>query len=595
MPTQTNNSNQQSVNSQEQTEIKVAPPPKRSKLVYASTKLQLPTDPLGPLTLKLLENLAPERRNPEMDAAFHLHLLGMNVFPQPYGQKAGWPWKPLQYARVHPTFLPILFANDCNLAIMTGRTSRNLVVLDCESEETFEEQGYLLSKSSIPRFSVRTNGSGDGGHYYFHCANGEVANIRSKKLENLEVRGSRCYVLTPSSIHPDTGLSYEWLHRESNQPPVIDMRQVSWLPLKLTEQQPFYKESYGFLYGDDEIFLNLTKQTVEFILLGAPEGTRNDRLFAALCDMIGNDINRSTVDILLSEAAQRSGLDYREIKTTFKSAYSRPRQPARITPLPDPENPEEWELALKWAQNHQWAGRTGQSDRATFIAMCERAKMYSSEKGTFRASTREIAELAQLRRTTVSKCIGRLLAAGYIVPSGLDADTRARLFRFGTFEGRLWREGAIVYLWSSGQWPTHVTFSPQNGFAKNDAFERNALGKTARLVWQHMSIFRKAARPKVIAEMCNLSVHQVYRALRKLEKYKLAAKRNRGWVAVTATAEWLDENVAAVAGTLGRMKARREKHQIDRAIHAGWDLLDLHDVEERQYLTGLVKSMHKES
>jgi hypothetical protein len=592
MPTLTNNSDKQSAISKEKSTLQVSKQLTKSQLILTSTNQEIPIDPLEPLAHKMFEQLAPERRTPEIDAAFELYFLGLNVFPQPPYQKGGWPWKPLQYTRVHPMLLAVLFENYCNLAVMTGRTSGNLFVLDCESKETFEKQGELLRKHNIPIYSVLTNGERDGGHYYFRCRNGEVQNIRSKDLPDLEIRGERCYVLAPPSVHPTTGVLYQWHERQTPLPPIVDISQLGWLHLKLATRQPLHKVVYDVLSSNDELLINLSRDTLRFIYSGAPVGMRNNKLFSAACDMIGNNIDDQAIENLLGTAAERSGLDFREIRTTLKSAHSRHREPARKS-TPTPKGPEQWELALEWAQNHKWAGRTGQSDRATFIAMCERAKLYSSERGTFRASSREVAELAQLRRATVSKCIGRLLAAGHILGSGIDEDTRARLFRFPSFSDELWRKRTIVYPWSSHQWYAYATISPQNRFAKNDAFERNALGKTAKLVWQGMSAMQKAMKPKMIAEACNLSAYQVYRALKKLQQYNMVSKQKRGWVAVSVTAEWLDENVATVAGTRGRMKARKEKHQIERAIHAGWDVMDLRGVQERKYYAELVKNIQE--
>ena len=43
------------------------------------------------------------KNNPIQAAARHLYGIGLNVFPQPLGKKGGYPWKKLQYLRLHPT------------------------------------------------------------------------------------------------------------------------------------------------------------------------------------------------------------------------------------------------------------------------------------------------------------------------------------------------------------------------------------------------------------------------------------------------------------------------------------------------------------
>lgn len=569
---------------------------KKNRLIRVSSKLGMPADPLGPLAVKILERLSPQQRTPEIEVAFELLLMGLNVFPQPHAQKGGWPWKPLQYTRVHPLLLTLLFDGYCNYAVMTGRTSGNLFVIDCETRDTFEEQAYMLHRHGIPMYSVLTGGPKGGGHFYLRCINGEIANIPpSKEMKDLEVRGSRCYVLAPPSVHPVSGFHYEWHHRQTKHIPVVDIQQIPWLPLTLTNRQALYREDRLYLHGSDEILRNLAKSTINFIYAGAPEGTRNNRFFAALCDMIGNEIDEDIIETLLVSAAERSGLGHREIRYTIRSANSKTREPSRPPkPVTIPQTPElkEWQKALLWAHNHKWTGRTGQSDRATFLALCERAKMYSSEKGTFRASTREVAELAQLRRATVSESIHRLLAAGYIIGYGEDIDTRARLFRFKDFERELLRERTSNYPWSVGGWAAYAAYEREILF-KHDAFERNALGKTAMLVWQRLSYVRRSMKPSQIAEMCDLNVDQVYRALKKLERFKLAKKQARGWTAAKMSQKWLEENVAKVSGTSGRMKARKERHQIERSIHAGWNLLDIRNSEDRKYIQQMWKKMEE--
>lgn len=577
-------------------------PPKASSTKTQSKKsktaplnFDLPTDHLGPLLETLLERIPPERRTFEVLTAMGLYYHGFNVAPMPYCLKAGWPWRVLQYTRLHPLFIPVLFDQVCNFAIIMGRTSQNLFTIDCETNEAYEEQGYLLRIHSLPIYSVRTHGVRDGGHYYFRALGGEVENIRSGLIQGLEIRGSRCYVIAPPSVHPITGRTYEWAERETPDPPAIDIRQLHWLPLNLINKQTPKKDSLPPLYGIDEELSKLSRNTLEFIYSGAVRGTRNNRLFTALCDMIGNEIDDQSIESLLVDAAESSGLDPKEIYATFKSAYSRDREPAR-PPKPSP-TPQSWEKALKWAYQHQWEGRNGQSDRAVFLAMCERARTHSSERGTFRASVREIAELAQISRATAGKSIHRLLNAGYIMGAGYDIHSAARLFCFATFsnpfEGDSLHEWATISIWSIQQWPTYETNPPKLNTNRNDAFERNALGKTATLVWQNMLQAHRTLKPKMIAQICNLKLHQVYHALKKLDQYKLVVRRKSGWSAVLVNDEWLEENVAAAAGTLGRMKARRAKHEIERALKAGWDIIETRDKYERQYYTELGNSILK--
>ena len=85
----------------------------------------------------------------------------VNVFPQPYGKKSGFPHRLLQTNRLyyhsqdrHPGDLLSVAAGRCNLAIYTGRTSRNLFIIDCETQKTFDSLIQQLQQRQIPLWAV---------------------------------------------------------------------------------------------------------------------------------------------------------------------------------------------------------------------------------------------------------------------------------------------------------------------------------------------------------------------------------------------------------------------------------------------------------
>ena len=94
--------------------------------------------------------------NMEKIQAFYRQLfkLGFNIFPQPVGEKGGYPWKKFQYTRLHPNHneygLDRVFAGDTNIAIMCGRTSGNLFVLDCEDEDSFQYHINQMQNAIFP-------------------------------------------------------------------------------------------------------------------------------------------------------------------------------------------------------------------------------------------------------------------------------------------------------------------------------------------------------------------------------------------------------------------------------------------------------------
>lgn len=489
---------------------------------------------------------------PTQDNAIQLYEMGLNVFPIPFAQKGGWPWRQFQYIRLHPAQLLLAFEGRCNLAVMAGRTSNNLFVIDCETRDSFTFHGDQLADARIPIWSIKSGGEKGGGHYYLFCKEGEVANIPPGELNYTEVRGSRCYVLTPPSVHPDTGVIYQWHKRDGDAPPTVSIHDIDWLPLKLvTKTKRALQEPTALA--------ELSQATLQFITAGAPEGQRNNALFAAACDMVGNNYDYYTTSQVLTPIARSCGLPNNEIRDTLRSAFSQPRTPTRRTT--NPKQPQ-WQAAINFIQQHEWKGRTGQTDRAVLTACAERARLGGNEHGVFRASTRELAELARLSKNTISPSLKRLQKAGFLSFSGHDKTSSANLWRFSEKVLRNW--------YTDKPWISNSVPKSQ----KTDVAEQGALGKTASILWDKML---SAGKPMKVAQMVaafKLSDHQVYRALKKLSGFGLVERRRGGlWVAVAVDEDWLAEHVAAPTGTLGKGEIRRAQHIQERALRAGEEVL----------------------
>lgn len=489
---------------------------------------------------------------PTQDNAVQLHEMGLNVFPVPFAQKGGWPWKQFQYIRLHPAQLLLAFQGQCNLAVMAGRTSNNLFIIDCETQDSFLFHGDQLAAAGIPIWSVRSGGEKGGGHYYLFCKEGEIGNIPPGELTQTEIRGSRCYVLTPPSVHPDTGVIYQWHKRDGDAPPTVSLHDLDWLPLKLvTKTKRVVQEPTAFS--------DLSRATLQFITAGAPEGQRNNALFAAACDMAGNNYDYYTTSQVLTPIARSCGLPNNEIRDTLRSAFSQPRTPVR--PITNPKQPQ-WQAVIEFIQLHAWKQRTGQTDRAVLAACAERARLGSNEHGVFRASTRELAELARLTKNTVSSSLQRLQQEGFLVFCGHDKTSTAHLWQFG--------KRFLRYRYTDTPWISSSVSITQ----KTDAAERGALGKTAALVWESLLAASRPMRVAQMAEEFKLSDHQVYRALKKLLGFNLVERKGRGlWEALSADEDWLAEHVAAPTGTLGKGEIRRAQHVQERALRAGEEIL----------------------
>lgn len=557
-------------------------------------------DPVRQVALSASSNLTTTRRDfqvinpgdyqdttPLQRAALELYQLGFNVFPQPIGKKAGLPWKRLQYTRLHPTHphygLKPLFSRPCNTAIMCGRTSGNLFIIDCESQETLNYHLREMRKRRIPIWAAKTS---RGGHIYLRSAEGEVANIEPGIIQNTEIRGCRSYVLAPPSIHPD-GAAYHWLTREGNTPPVISIAEINWLrntkgipvSLKLDQPQQHTKPKQRATHNAKHYYPYnpLSRKTQEYLRDGhhIPKGERNNRLFSAACDLAGNQKTLDEVKTLLAPVAQASGLHPSEIERTIQSAFSRPRGPAKPQhtqqAAPKPARTQNWKDARRYIDTIQWQGRYASSNHAVAIALTERARLGTNENGIFRASIREIACIARLSTTTVQNTLKRLQKAEIplIFRVSSDNTSGATLWRFNE---QILKEGHRLKSDSLPPPPPWVSFSV-SFFNALDFVEREALGRTGWRLYRFLCEAESSLMPREIAALGRFTVNQVNYGLKKLAFFGLVKRLPAGWKAIILSVEELNQRVSAAAGTLGKGEARKQRFAQERALHVGRILL----------------------
>lgn len=507
--------------------------------------------------------------------ALTLYNLGFNVFPQPLGQKSGLPWKRLQYTRLHPTNhsygLLTLFSQDCNLAIICGKTSENLFVIDCESSESLEQHITELRKRHLPIWATKTS---RGGHIYLRSAQGEVANIEPNILQDAEIRGCNGYVLAPPSTHPD-GTHYTWSIQESETVPVIDINVLDWLkdknghPLTLKLNQP-HRKNRETKNDQHYPYKPLSRKTLDYLQNGhtIPEGSRNNRLFSAACDLAGNQKSYSETKTLLLPIAERSGLGNSEIERTLQSAFSQVREPAKPKIVcTKNERSQNWKYVLRYAENKDWQGRYASSNQAVTMALIERARLGTNENGIFRASLREIATLARLSTTTVQTTLKRLQKEEIPLLFRISSDNMsgATLWRFNE---RIIKEGQQLEIDSLSQSPPWLRLSESISNSM-DFMERGALGRIGWRLYCFLRDVNRPLMPRDIVLQSVLTINQVNYWLKKLDKFGLVERSVEGWQVIILPMDILNQVVCSASGTLGKGVARRQRFAKDRALHAG--------------------------
>jgi DNA-binding MarR family transcriptional regulator len=199
-----------------------------------------------------------------------------------------------------------------------------------------------------------------------------------------------------------------------------------------------------------------------------------------------------------------------------------------------------------------WPGQAGATDLVVYralLAIAERAK-----KLRFSASSRELAEIAAVGRTTAAKSVRRLIERGcvrlarrgergdpHIYEFVLDAVSRGR----AAFPPRVF-EGAIA--------------TPS---LDHEAFARKGLGPNGGRVYRYLqSLPETCVTP--VAEALGIDVSTARRNLRKLESAGLASVRDGIWIAIPKD---LDE-VAAELGVTGLRVRKRQRHDEERKLFA---------------------------
>jgi predicted transcriptional regulator len=475
-----------------------------------------------------------------------LYAVGLNVFAIQPGSKL--PYGPhafLTTTRLYGPSLPSLVAGS-NIAVMTGRLSQNLFILDCDSPEAFERIGTALEGRNI-RAWIR-NGA-RGGQFWLLCREGEVANT---KIDKVDVLGNRKYAVAPPSIHP-SDMVYEWTAREGNLPPVVSLAQLDFLPLQLASlgQRRANREKQHVLPPVANAVL--VEQNI------AGYASHSEAEYAVCLSLIGAGFNDGMILRLFDQFAPPH---YTKVgaanfqKYVLNAAHTYRNGSEQSVPRSDHSS-----RFVEWAETRPWPGRTGSTDKAVFLALCQR--MQREAATSFRASIREIAESAGVNKETALSAIHRLTDAGLVHPDGHDQTTGAGLYTLSVPES-LSREGRCVI---RTLYPTGGVGDPGVRILHHahDAWHPHALGKAALACYTALLLQPMSA--KGIAEATGRTRFTVQRALRALEQHGLIHYKGDTWEAVETTREALDK-IALDYGTLGKACQRVEQHQTERQQHA---------------------------
>lgn len=521
-----------------------------------------------------------------------LYERGFNVFPLPTAHD--WILRPDENGKIskhpYPVRMQKVYASRLyfdnsfielfdrsNIGVMCGRTSGNLVAIDCDSQNAFEYVGRELNARAIPFWCITSH---RGGAYLLRLAEGEAVNVtkKSSRLDDVEIWGNSHYIVMPPSVHP-SGDVYQWKSPEPRfclprfeSIPVVSVNALEWLGVSLKKsagasRTPTPEYSLPSWAG------NISRANVETWMNGTAEGSRNAQLTKLAYDLAGNGIAQSTAKKILLDAAGKCTPPYpeREAKAIVRSAYKKNRTPARshygenVTGV---TRSKTWESAAAFAQSFDWnsqewiyskkvKGRLvtsrlqAHSVRRVFLALIERAKLDGRQ--VFRATVRETSVISDLQKMTVTRAMQALDRAGLVRRVKSDD---CNLFSFADYSS-----GDTVSLnCRNSVSPLEYSKLPKT-HAEKDVFGTGHL----YTVWRYLLISpeRNAYRT---AKALQLSPSVVYSAFGKLQSMGLVTySQTEGLYYGESRTDTALQVMAAEYGRDGRSAAREAKYQQERA------------------------------
>ncbi len=492
--------------------------------------------------------------------------LAWNVFPTDELSKIAPYWKQLQTTRLYLDPQNVLshkgilaaFRESANIAVMMGRTSGNLFVIDCETEAAYNFVLTELDERAIPIWAQRTPSG--GGHFFFR-ARREVSNVTLGQLaKDIEIRGHGGYVIVaPSIIKCSDGIKrrYTWERQEGDLPHLIDLTRIDFLQDKSGEQirLKFRRNTNRSELRDDAT--GLYRLTLDYIDNGHKlkgTRTRNIRLYKAASDLYQHGYTKADITARLLHIAVSSGLPQREAETTINSACKgTPKFERHTDEIPA------WKRAQNWLASATFTGRTASVDKAVFRAAINIAARAPVDK-VMRLTSREIADIAGITRKTASIALKRLVAAGLLVCKKFtDRISDAKCYEFGGVCVYPTYSVAINTVSSSGV----ITHTPLT-----DAAEREALGLTGFDLYRAMCRIGAPMSAKALAAASGIGLNAVRNALRTnhpLRTSGLVTLTADGYLARDVDDDELNELTQA---PVGKRKARIQQHANERAQRA---------------------------
>ena len=226
---------------------------------------------------------------------------GLNVIPcRPKSKKPSIKWKSYQSKKYEG-----IFPKSCELAVICGKISENLVVIDLDAPELFEEFKGLLDKTLIDE-------TGSGGYHIWCRVFGEIPNtmkLINDKGQRIDIQSEGACVMVPPSIHEDTGEPYKIISSTLK----INFVHFEAILSKLSR--------LGFETSDPH------GKKIDEIIKGVNQGERNAMAFKYACYLLQQkhfDFDTSMYELKKWNEQNNPPLPDKELDIILKSAAKYP-------------------------------------------------------------------------------------------------------------------------------------------------------------------------------------------------------------------------------------------------------------------------------
>jgi len=478
--------------------------------------------------------------------ALDYHTSGLAPLALPIGSKgADSRWK--QYQDRQPSMAEVraMFedGHDHNVALIGGRASENLMLIDCETQKAFDEWLRRLADQGIWTWTVKRNvDNGDpavGGHFWLKTP---VA-VQGQSYGDWEIRAQGQYGLVPFSIHPGGSM---YCHITGSHQNIFKLPSLDTIPnLKLYEAQPglaISRLAWRLLKGD---LVTLQRYA-----------TRSEAEQALCVSLINTGHQFNDIERLLKrhpgpgkfQELYRRDRDnaLRYLRLTYESAKD----------FAETNVSEAYALSCaltQWANDRPWPGRTGATDHAVYLAHLGIVQACCKE--IYAASCRDLAERAGVGRNTASNATQRLIDDHQLLEvAQFSTATLATRYRLTKPEDDL-----------SPYWDT----PSQHGYREcpskaADVFRWSGLGKTGYQVYELLADQGRMDVAEIV-ELTGRGCRTVRRKLNLMLELGLAAQWADGSWGLDSLGDL--EAAAWLLGTAGLGERQKSRHARQRALH----------------------------